>query len=74
VDGLSVVCSARGAADALDAVDWDALFQLSTRHARRRLLFGTTTRQRRRRRANVFWLWDEGLQQLQRRSWSRGRA
>ena len=63
-----MVCSARGAADALDAVDWDALFQLSTRHAKRRLLFGTTTR---RRRADVFWLWDEGLQQLRRRSWSR---
>ena len=45
MDGLSVVCSARGAADALDAVDWDALC---------RLLFGTTTRQR---RADVFWLW-----------------
>ena len=70
MDGLSVVCSARGAADALDAVDWDALFQLSTRHARRRLLFGTTTRQRR----DVFWLWDEDLQQPQRRAWSRGRA
>ena len=62
-----MVCSARGAADALDAVDWDALFQLSTRHARRRLLFGTTTRQRR----DVFWLWDEDLQQPQRRSRSR---
>ena len=46
-----MVCSARGAADALNAVDWDALFQLSTRHAKRRLLFGTTTRQRR----DVFW-------------------
>ena len=63
-----MVCSARGAADALDAVDWDALFQLSTRQAKRRLLFGTSTR---RRRADVFWLWDEGLQQLRRRSWSR---
>ena len=63
-----MVCSARGAADALDAVDWDALFQLSTRHARRRLLFGTTTRQR---RADVFWLWEEDLQQPQRRSRSR---
>ncbi len=60
MDGLSVVCSARGAADALDAVDWDALC---------RLLFGTTTRQR---RADVFWLWDEDLQQPQRRSRSRG--
>ena len=71
MDGLSVVCSARGAADALDAVDWDALFQLSTRHAKRCLLFGTTTRQR---RADVFWLWDEDLQQPRRRAWSRGRA
>ena len=54
-----MVCSARGAADALNAVDWDALC---------RLLFGTTTRQR---RADVFWLWDEDLQQPQRRSRSR---
>ena len=70
---LSVVCCTRGAVDALDVVDWDALFQLSTRQAKRRLLFGTNTRQRRRRRAaDVFWLWDEGLQQLQRRFWSRG--
>ena len=70
---LSVVCCTRGAVDALDVVDWDALFQLSTRQAKRRLLFGTNTRQRRRRRAaDVFWLWDDGLQQLQRRSWSRG--
>ena len=71
---LSVVCCTRGAVDALDVVDWDALFQLSTRQAKRRLLFGTNTRQRRRRRANVFCLWDEGLQQPQRRSRSRGRA
>ena len=71
--GLSMVCCTRGAVDALDVVDWDALFQLSTRQAKRRLLFGTNTRQRRRRRAaDVFWLWDDGLQQLQRRSWSRG--
>ena len=69
---LSVVCCTRGAVDALDVVDWDALFQLSTRQAKHRLLFGTNTRQRRRRRADVFWLWDEGLQQLQRRFWSRG--
>ena len=63
-----MVCSARGAADALDAVDWDALFQLSTQLATRCLFFGTTTRQR---RADVFWLWEEDLQQPQRRSRSR---
>ena len=43
---LSVVCCTRGAVDALDVVDWDALFQLSTRQAMR-LLFGTTTWRRR---------------------------